>query len=58
MTKLITELQQINNQYSPELIEFFKQIHQSSQQNIESIKQQIEDAERELEHRRNLGENL
>lgn len=58
MNRPINELQQSKKELSPELIDFLKDMHESSQKNIKSIKQQIADAERELAHRRSLGEDL
>lgn len=58
MSKPVEERKQLTKQYPPELVDFFEEIHRESQKNIESINQQIAEAEIELEHRRNLGEDL
>lgn len=56
--KKLEELQQSKKEYSPEVMEFFNELHQGSIQNIEDMKKKLEDAEKELNRRRNLGENI
>ena len=58
MNKPINELQQSKKELSPELINFLKDMHESSLKNIQDLKQQIADAELELSNRRNRGENI
>lgn len=41
-----------------ELLEFFEKLHSESLTNIKDIQQQILEATKELERRRNLGENI
>ena len=58
MHKPINELQQSKKEYSPEVIEFFKEISEELRVLGISIQEQLEDAEKELEHRRSLGEDI
>ena len=58
MNKKLTEMQQSKKDYPPELIEFFKQLHDGALRNIEDMNAQIADAEQELAHRRSLGEDI
>lgn len=58
MTKKIEELQQPKKEYSPEVIEFFKEISEELRVLGVSIQAQLEDAEKELAQSRSLGEDI
>jgi hypothetical protein len=58
MTKKIEELTQPNKEYLSELFEEMQEIMRQLKINGESIRQQIIEAEKEIEYRRSLGEDI
>lgn len=55
--KKVNELQQPEKPLSLELIEFLKEIHESSVRNTNAMQQLIKEAEAELAYRKSQGEN-
>lgn len=45
-------------QVTPEILQMFSEMRESSKQRIEILKKMLEDLEEELELRRNLGEDI
>jgi hypothetical protein len=58
MSRSISELKNNEKTLSPELLSFLKELNIGSNNNIKDIQLQIENANKELEYRRSLGENI
>lgn len=58
MIKKVEELTQSKKTHSPEVKEFFKEVSEEFRSLGIKIQEQLEDAERELENRRRLGEDI
>jgi|LakMenEpi03Aug12_release.lakeMendotaPanAssembly.Ray.scaffolds.fasta_scaffold1664811_2 hypothetical protein len=58
MSKSISELKNNEKTLSSELLSFLKELNIGSNNNIKDIQLQIENANKELEYRRSLGENI
>ena len=58
MPKSISELKNNEKTSSSELLSFLQELSIGSSNNIKDIQLQIEDANKELEYKRSLGENI